>query len=731
MRSELWIEAKGCGNVTLRKIVVLGRGLCLWLLAWMGLVLISTGTAQADGCFVFRWNKDIDIKEPTQKAIIVFDGGREELLLQVKYEGPLEEFGWLIPVPSLPEVEKGSMEPFYELSRITQRDVHSDFRMMMRGGVTAGDAESVKALEVKTVGAYQVAVLSAKESGSLAAWLQSHDYSIPQDQSGVVEEYIRKGWYFVAVKIQLNKGDTFERVSASREAQGPPSRQALRQISQQLAEGELHPLLIGFDTAKCVFPLTISAVGGKPSEVSLYVLSTSPLLENSLYQEALDRYHQKIRDWEHGLSNANERAKAAWANREAWAWGRTLERFAPGVLKTGNGKRAWTTKEVVAMCEEEWPFRARDTLGTGLLDDNFNYAWFQLLHCRPISSQEMPQCMRQFARLTNASWYVTKQGRTFQPEEMRDLYFEPAIPILARLLREPRGAVGLLTGLRPASNSALELARNSTNSLERVNALKAMFWPKDSRYVETILEFLRDPSPGIRYEALKQLGARWDAQFGDALVPLLQDDYPEIRGNAAALLRKFDSGAHTSPHLELFGVTDPVKRSIALAALPEKTPPSVAREEFVERFKALDLADKALALSALSETNAALIPREEFVGLLSVPRFEIAYRALYYLSPKPPGEQTLPSEEAARLATNQLARLRLIGLSLLGANGDATAVEIAVSLTKDPNAIVGRCAFELLRHVTGKSLSITDPAEWERWWLANKATFVPKKEPGG
>jgi hypothetical protein len=63
----------------------------------------------ADGCFVFRWDKKIDINEPTQKAIIVYDAGREDLLLQVKYEGPLEDFGWLIPVPALPTVQWGSM----------------------------------------------------------------------------------------------------------------------------------------------------------------------------------------------------------------------------------------------------------------------------------------------------------------------------------------------------------------------------------------------------------------------------------------------------------------------------------------------------------------------------------------------------------------------------------------------------------------------------------------------
>ena len=49
--------------------------------------------ALADGCFVFRWNKRIDINEPTQKAIIVYDAGQEDMLLQVKFEGPLEQFG--------------------------------------------------------------------------------------------------------------------------------------------------------------------------------------------------------------------------------------------------------------------------------------------------------------------------------------------------------------------------------------------------------------------------------------------------------------------------------------------------------------------------------------------------------------------------------------------------------------------------------------------------------------
>ena len=94
--------------------------------------LFAPATVSADGMFVgrrpprsevlkFVWDKQKDINEPTQKAILVYDAGREDLILQVKYEGPAEEFGWLIPVPNLPTVQNGSMKCFYELSQYTQQ----------------------------------------------------------------------------------------------------------------------------------------------------------------------------------------------------------------------------------------------------------------------------------------------------------------------------------------------------------------------------------------------------------------------------------------------------------------------------------------------------------------------------------------------------------------------------------------------------------------------------------
>lgn len=237
--------------------------------------------AFADGVFVFRWNKAADIKEPAQKAIIVYDHGREDLLLQVKYEGRLQNFGWLIPVPSLPEVQRGWMAPFYELSRLTQ----NPFAGMTAGTPRIGGvrSEQVNVVEIKTVGVYEVAILSAHDALSLERWLGSNGYSGPEGRSQVLDDYVNKGWFFVAVKIQLDRESSFKQSSTPN--QDDPEREREHQALQAaMSSGELHPLRISFDTPQCIFPLKVSAVGAKPAEVSLYVLASEPLLNKYMFQ---------------------------------------------------------------------------------------------------------------------------------------------------------------------------------------------------------------------------------------------------------------------------------------------------------------------------------------------------------------------------------------------------------------------------------------------------------------
>ena len=249
-----------------------------WALAFIALTLATTDV-MADGCFVlppFAWNRFRDINEPTQKAILLYDASREDMILQVRYEGPVTEFGWLIPVPSEPKIAAASMASFYELSRFTQEEIYR--RRSRTRTAYAGPLDSpapVAVLEYRTVGAYDVAVLTAQSSTNLTSWLLSNHFAVRRGAQQVLQSYVDRHWFFVAIRVHLleNGGQI------GRPAGTSPSTETNRVLNsaQALRLGELHPLKISFDSTNCIFPLKISSANGRASEVLLYVLSPEPL----------------------------------------------------------------------------------------------------------------------------------------------------------------------------------------------------------------------------------------------------------------------------------------------------------------------------------------------------------------------------------------------------------------------------------------------------------------------
>ena len=85
------------------------------------------------------------------------------------------------------------------------------------------------------------------------------------------------------------------------------------------------------------------------------------------------------------------------------------------------------------------------------------------------------------------------------------------------------------------------------------------------------------------------------------------------------------------------------------------------------------------------------------------------------------------SADVAPLMTNRFGNARLIGLRAMQDMGDATAVELTLPLLRDTNSVIRSLAFYTLQTITGKDVSEDDPAKWEQWWAANKATFTPRQ----
>ena len=667
----------------------------------------------ADGCFVFRWNKQADINEPTQKAIIVHDAGREDLLLQVKYEGPLQDFGWLIPVPSLPTVEKGSMKPFYELSQLTQRDwggFHGGMPMSVAS--LGGREETVKVIEVKTVGAYEVAVLSARDAGSVARWLKAHDYAVPQETAGIIDEYIRKGCYFIAAKINLDKPVALQRASGTISKNTSPSAKQRKAIKKQLSSGELHPLLISFSTPKCIFPLKISAVGGKPSEVSLYVLSAEALLDRFIFDKTRQSLDERRAEWEQARPQRRKAREQCERNLRTMLVASQLSQFRSRAEWQEQPPRDWSLEDLIAISKE-----GRPPTPPSALDDEFYASPNELVQCLRVAPEQIPLCVTNLPRLKGKRWYLTKQVWTFRREEMHDLEFQPVIPLLVAALpgRAGREAAALLTRLDARADAVLVAACQSTDAQQRLNASSGLQELKNPSLVKPLLTLLKDDVPQVRLNALSAAAGNWDPRFVAPLVALFRDPYPEIRQQAAGCLE----------------LHEPTNRAPAYAAMLRDPDQEVQK----------------CALQVLSRIHPAAIPRAELLRLLGSPRLDTVTLALGLLGggqpfeltspppsmapgfPAPKATHSLSSSEAARLTTNQLTLARLMGLRVLRENADAQAVALALPLLRDTNSIVRHRAFDLLHAVSGQDIPQDKPAKWDQWWAANKATFNATKPP--
>jgi hypothetical protein len=669
------------------------------LAAIAGAGLLGACNADADGCFVFRWDKQKDINEPTQKAIILHDKGREEMVLQVKYEGPAEDFGWLIPVPGLPEVRKGSMDCFYELSRLTQR--RFEFAMTLSAGRGTREDDGVKVIKVETVGAYEVAVLSAKNAASLGEWLEAHHFVFPKEKQDVLDDYVKKQWYFVAAKIDPNQNGFI--LQRGLPKKGPDKTAISPSVQKKLANGELHPLVISFPSEKCVFPLAISAVNGKSSEVSLYVLSSEPLISRVIIDKKFAAYNRERTDW---MQHAAQRRKAREASMKEMderldkriAESREQREERIRRLESSASNRGRPSRMLDNDPADPQPSFAvmrrltgRDALMRRLTEseDDF-YSGGDLVQSMEVGSKDLFECSKEMRRLAGKSWWLTKQVEVFAPEEMRDLEFEPAVPMLAGKLRTADGqaAASCLPLLGRCAVPAVLEGAKSPNPIERKFAASAMSEMKDARLAAAVPGLLKDADARTRRDACFASEANWNAAFASRLLELLGDPEEEVRSAACQCLLTHRDDSQI-----------PVYRKMV-----EEDGPAAAK-----------------AITLLLDYKFS---REQLVHLFSSTNLPVVSSAFTRLR-----RQNLELKEIEPLLTNSLVMARMMGLGALVQIGDKGAVDRMVAMLRDPDETVRWHVRARLRLLTGQKLG-PDPAAYEKWWAQNKNDFTPPPPAG-
>ncbi len=249
--------------------------------------------AEACGCFTPP-DPSVPIVQAGERIVFGMENGNVVAHIQVQYSGSADEFGWLLPLPELPEISVGTDElftriiattqPLYRLDREYFGDCWFDPNRSNSGG-GFGDSSSApedgepppndphSPLVIQdSVGPFDYAVLRADSKDEMLAWLDANSYFVPAGTDDVVDPYIRPGAYFVAVKLQ--KGNDV---------------------------GDIQPIVVKYRSDLPMIPIVLTSVAADPDmPVQVWVLGKHRAIPRNYF-------HTKINDaklnWFDGAQN--------------------------------------------------------------------------------------------------------------------------------------------------------------------------------------------------------------------------------------------------------------------------------------------------------------------------------------------------------------------------------------------------------------------------------------------
>ncbi len=241
------------------------RRMVQWFLpgiALGALLLAPAHRAEACGCFAIP-SPATPVLQAGERILFAKEGNNVLAYIQVQYQGAADQFAWLIPLPSVPQVDIGTDELFTKLDSNTAPNyVLSTVRLACgnSGGgsgtgavgcgaslssgntnftpVGASDLGAVNGdivVERASVGPYDYAVLKADNGTELNTWLTDNRYFVPTGTTDALTPYLRTGAYFLALKLRAGE-----------------------------SVGDLVPVVLRYPSDMPMIPITLTSVGAVP-----------------------------------------------------------------------------------------------------------------------------------------------------------------------------------------------------------------------------------------------------------------------------------------------------------------------------------------------------------------------------------------------------------------------------------------------------------------------------------
>jgi len=165
------------------------------------------------------------VDQTGENILFVWEGDSVEAHIQIQYMGEPTEFGWVIPLQSLPEFSVGSEPLFTALLNGSVPTIaitntfddcsdpggdDGDGGDEGAGGETGSASDTdptgsntggVEVLQEIQVGAFAIDVIQGTDAQAVYDWLEANEYQQDPDALPILQEYIDEGFIFGAVKL--------------------------------------------------------------------------------------------------------------------------------------------------------------------------------------------------------------------------------------------------------------------------------------------------------------------------------------------------------------------------------------------------------------------------------------------------------------------------------------------------------------------------------------------------
>lgn len=268
----------------------------------MGLIGLLANSAAADPCGMvppIYVQGDVPLtRVGAQKTYVFYKDGIETFVIRPGFQGKVEEFGMLIPFPSVPALRKVSDDIFPHIAKaIDPPEVVIDLRIPYLSLYSAAQnaparavfedelqlkRDEVRVVKEEAVGMYEVAVLEAGSAQALNKWMDDHGYVYPKGMDAACNDYVDAGWCFVAVKT---------RVGAKAGVDPKPGQRTVNPKLPDGAQFDGHVQAMGFRfrVDELVVPMRLSAFNKGRLHNVVYLLTDKPSRIRSIPTEYVVR----------------------------------------------------------------------------------------------------------------------------------------------------------------------------------------------------------------------------------------------------------------------------------------------------------------------------------------------------------------------------------------------------------------------------------------------------------